>query len=257
VKGALHSLCRVALGIVVAAVLAGAPAGHAHAAPADDAAQFKEHFERGQVNYDLKEYAAALEEFKSAYRYKQDPVMLYNIAQCHFFLGHNEEALGFYRNYLRRSPEAPNKGAVERKIQELERRIASGAKAPVAPAAAPPPVTSTKPVAGTPAAAPPATPLSPAARPPAVATAPPPPSPLLAPPAIPLEPAPPPSLAPEVSTKSPPPDQPSTSILKRWWFWTGVGVLVAGGVIGGVAAAKRGQVGDCMGYMPCKMVGGP
>jgi tetratricopeptide (TPR) repeat protein len=151
VEGALHSLCRVAPGIVVAAVLAGAPAGHAHAAPADEAAQFKEHFERGQVNYDLKEYAAALEEFKSAYRYKQDPVMLYNIAQCHFFLGHNDEALGFYRNYLRRSPDAPNKGAVERKIQELERRIASGAKAPVAPATAPPAVTSTRPTTGTPA----------------------------------------------------------------------------------------------------------
>ena len=63
-------------------------AAPARAAPsAEEAAQARDHFQRGQVHYDLKEYAAALEQFKSSYRFVQDPKMLYNVAQCHNYLG--------------------------------------------------------------------------------------------------------------------------------------------------------------------------
>ncbi len=234
------------LAAVVAATLVlgvtpvfAAPAAPGAPAVPDEAAQFKEHFERGQVNYDLKEYAAALEEFKSAYRYRQDPVMLYNIAQCHFFLGNNEEALGFYRNYLRRAPEAPNKTAVERKIQDLERRIASAPKSATPAPASPPPLA----------------PAAPAAREPVPGTTPSAPAPVtLTPPGV-VETAPAKSVV-DLSTPAPPPAE-SRSIFGRWWFWTGVGVVLLGGLAAASAAGKRSQVGDCMGYSPCNKVGGP
>ena len=64
-------------------------------------------------HFDLAEYPDALNDFKEAYRLKDDPVFLYNIAQCYRILNKNDEALSFYRSYLRRAPDAPNRAEVE------------------------------------------------------------------------------------------------------------------------------------------------
>ena len=50
-----------------------------------------------------------------------DPVMLFNIAQCHRLNNQPDEAARFYKNYLRNAPGAPNRDDVERKIVEMER----------------------------------------------------------------------------------------------------------------------------------------
>lgn len=60
---------------------------------------------------------------------------LYNIAQCHQKLGHVDEALTFYKTYLRRAPDALNRSEVERRIQDLEveqrrRRVDDAAAGP-------------------------------------------------------------------------------------------------------------------------------
>jgi tetratricopeptide (TPR) repeat protein len=39
----------------------------------------------------------------------------------------------------------------------------------------------------------------------------------------------------------PPARPPATPIYKRWWFWTVIGVVVAGGVTGAVVATQRGE----------------
>src|SRR5262249_25337375 len=57
----------------------------------------KERFERGQRLYTISRYREALDEFKEAYLLKQDPALLYNIAQCHRLLGEAHEAITFYR----------------------------------------------------------------------------------------------------------------------------------------------------------------
>ena len=249
----------VALVMVVVLV-----APRAFAATPEGNAQAREHFQKGQVHYDLKEYGPALEQFKNAYRYLQDPVLLYNIAQCHYYLEQYDEALGFYRDYLRRVPNAANKSAVERKIQDAEKRLASAPKspppAPAPPAMAPPPVgvaapPAPKPPASvakpepSPAPAPPAAspPAAPPARPP-VAFAPPPASP------DPALPTPSPALTAAVTAPAPEPESPS--IFKRWWFWTAVGAVVLGGVVITAGAMKSNQVGDCMSISPCVKVGG-
>jgi len=112
---------------VVVACFAGA--GIAQAAPDESQlAVAKQHYAAATKFYDLAEYEGALREFKEAYRAIEDPAFLFNIAQCHRKLGHTQDAITFYRNYLRRAPQAANRAEVERRIAELER----------APAARPP-----------------------------------------------------------------------------------------------------------------------
>jgi tetratricopeptide (TPR) repeat protein len=198
------------------------------AATAAEMARAREQFAAARIHYDLKEYDLALQGFKDAYRSVQDPVFLFNIGQCHWKLGHEREAVDFYRNYLRRAPGAPNRPEVERRVQELEAAIKLRVPAVPAPAA---PAPSADPEPGPVAALPPLAlaarrpPLAPAARPP--------------PPVLVAQPT------------APPPRR----FYRTWWFWAGVSVLAvsASAVVLGVAG--RGQVGDCMGIQPCRDLG--
>jgi tetratricopeptide (TPR) repeat protein len=197
------------------------------AATPEDMAKAREHFAAARIHYDLKEYEPALQEFKDAYRWVQDPVFLFNIAQCHWKLGHQREAVDFYRNYLRRAPNAPNRPEVERRVQELEAAIK---------AHAPPPPTAPEPAPR---------------RPPRVESRPPTMDPSIAvtPPPVPSAPA----VAPPMVVAQPVPAAPR--IYKTWWFWTTVAVVtVAAGAIA-IGLAGRGQVGDCMGVAPCRDLG--
>lgn len=83
-------------------------------------ARAKAHFAQGNRQYELKHFQEALVEFEAAYLAVPDPVFLYNSAQCHRRMGHDHEALDFYRSYLRNAPEAPNRAEVNKRIQELE-----------------------------------------------------------------------------------------------------------------------------------------
>jgi tetratricopeptide (TPR) repeat protein len=199
----------------VVALLIALVASSARAATPEETARAKEHFQKGRVHYDLKEYEAALREFKDGYRFVQDAVFLYNIAQCHNKLGQPREALDFYRNYLRKAPDAPNRTEVEKHIEEMEKLLSSNSAPPPPPAPA--------------ATAPPPEPR--AARPP-VAMAPPPPAPA---PIVTEREAMPPVAA---EAESPP-------FYKRWWFWTLAGVVVAGAAVAVVAGSSRGEVGRC------------
>jgi tetratricopeptide (TPR) repeat protein len=84
-------------------------------------------------HFDLAEYPAALDDFKQAFRFKDDAVFLYNIAQCYRIMNKNDDALAFYRSYLRRLPEAPNRAEVESKIAALQEAIATQEKARATP----------------------------------------------------------------------------------------------------------------------------
>jgi tetratricopeptide (TPR) repeat protein len=110
------------LAVAVAALLSAA------AAPAradDDAAEAKRLYMSGMRHFNLAEYEAALADFKEGYRRKDDPVFLYDIAQCYRLTkGHEEDAIKFYRNYLRAAPTAPNRDDVEKKITSLEQALA-------------------------------------------------------------------------------------------------------------------------------------
>ena len=242
----------------------------------DDAATAKAKYESGVRHYDLSEWDPALADFKEAYRNKPDPVFLYNIAQCHRKLGHTDEAITFYQTYLRRAPDAKNREEVERRITELQSLRgaesttgATGGKTPPpSPAVEVAPKQATAEVAATPAPAaaqPIPIPSAPAAPPAAIAV---PPAAMVVPPtATPHAPA-----APSEATPSPlaasasvgdypqsplPTAMPATPaaldfsardqaapeagspVYSRWWFWTAVGAVAAGGATVAIIMARR------------------
>lgn len=188
----------------------------------DDA---KAHYRKGVVHYNLDEFRKAVEEFKAAYRLYPDPTFLYNIAQCHWKLNEANEAISFYRKYLRERPDAQNRDQVEKRIEELEALAATQSRARDPGPATPPPVT---------AAPPPVTPPAPAesaaaSPPPAV----PPASSVVSPSA---QPAPVVGAVSDGSSSSPA----SPPIYKRWYVWAGVGAIVLAGVVTAVALSGGG-----------------
>ena len=226
---------------IVAAALVCALAGVAFA---DNKEAAKEAYTEGKRQYDLGEYDAALAAFKKAYLNYEEPVFLFNIAQCYRAMGDKPAAARTYRAFLRNWPKAPNKEQVERIVAQLDAAIAQDASA----RAAPPPDTlpPSKPeVAKTTPPPPPApAPAKPAAKP-EVASATPAPAPSTnAPPPATVEepkptakPAPPPKdeLAGMVEVE-PNFERPSGSTKPlKWWVWTLIAVGIAG--VAGVAAA--------------------
>jgi tetratricopeptide (TPR) repeat protein len=197
----------------------------------------KARFATGQSHYNLNEYSEALREFKEAYRLYPDPVFLYNAGQCERQLGHPEEAIRFYRSFLREQPKAPNRQEVQNKISELEDALKNK------PAEPPPslPLEPAKPVT---------TPVEPAVAPgppmptPATATtsaAPPTAAPLPAtPPVSPESAGGTPAQVDLSATPGPAPETGPTPIYKRWWLWTAAAVVVVGAGVGIYAATAGG-----------------
>jgi tetratricopeptide (TPR) repeat protein len=109
--------------LAVLLVCAGAvsPARAADAADSADALQeAKDHYDRGMAHYELGEFAAAVDEFKLAYASSQAPGLLFNLAQASRLNKDYEQALHFYRAYLRVRPDAANREDVEKRIAEIE-----------------------------------------------------------------------------------------------------------------------------------------
>jgi hypothetical protein len=133
----------------------------------------------------------------------KETVLVYNQARCYEQNNQNELAASRFREYLRVEKSLPpdEVNAIKKRIEELQ---------PAAPQA-PSPI-------ATPNVAQPL-PAGPA---PTEATALPPPG--LSPTSTALPP-------PGLSLTSTAPPEPTAPIYKRWWFWTGAGAVVAGGVV--------------------------
>jgi iron complex outermembrane receptor protein len=189
--------------LTVVAVLASS--GKRALASSDDSGQRAEarhHYQAGLAHFNLREYKPAIDEFQAAYRLLPDPVFLYNLGQAYRLDDNPDQALYFYRAYLRTSEDAPNRREVEDRIKALQKVIADKQKLATPPDHALPPNGQQ--------ATPPAKPQAPTR---AVAAN----NPATARPAR------------------------ATPLYKRWWLWTAVGVVVAGAAVGvgvGVAAQK-------------------
>jgi len=185
--------------VVVALILFGGLSGLSAPARADDRSRARAAFKSGSQHYNLGEFEQALDSFRTAYRYVDDPSFLFNIAQCERQLGHKKEAVREYRAFLNNAPPTiDNRDEIKRIIAELEKEIADEQDT-----AKMPPTTVTPP-------------------PPAIATA---PSPT--PPAA--------GSATETLTASAPPRSEHTPAYKKWWVWTIVGGVVVGGAAAGLA----------------------
>ena len=133
------------LGVLLSArVAVAAPA----AAEQEEA---RKHYERGMSRYALGEFDAAVMEFKEAYARTQAPGLLFNLAQASRLAKQYEQALHFYRSYLRARPHAPNRRDVESFILQIEPLVAAPS-APPSPPQAPAATTPAEPAPVTPSA---------------------------------------------------------------------------------------------------------
>jgi tetratricopeptide (TPR) repeat protein len=90
-------------------------------------------YRRAIQHYNLAEWEKALSSFTEVYRLIEEPSLLFNIGQCHRQLGHDQEAITFYRSYLRNLPEAKNRDEVYALIAKLEAAAAASSAAKKAP----------------------------------------------------------------------------------------------------------------------------
>jgi len=56
--------------------------------------------EAGTISYRLGHFQQALDKYSEAYKAHQEPLVLYNIAQCHRHLGNTKKAIFFYKLHL-------------------------------------------------------------------------------------------------------------------------------------------------------------
>jgi tetratricopeptide (TPR) repeat protein len=169
----------MAPGLAVLAVLLAARTAHA-----EDKAGAKEHYAHARSLYDLGHFAEAAQEFEAAYQLKNDPAFLYDLAQSYRQAGNPEQALHFYRTYLRYVPKPANRAEIDQRIAALEQQLAQKGTSTEPP---PPPVT------------------PPASAAPGVTTTPPPPPPAFPPQAVPPAPEPPPGASAPPVSQAPPP----------------------------------------------------
>src|SRR5262245_6739741 len=121
------------------------------AAPAPASAQAKtqaarEAAENGRRAYNLSRWDEAVAQFEKAYQLSGDPALLFNMAQAHRQAGHGNEAVRFYKTYLREQPNGPNREIAEKQLNELLAQnwrdpadASNPAARPTAPAPAQPP----------------------------------------------------------------------------------------------------------------------
>jgi tetratricopeptide (TPR) repeat protein len=86
-------------------------------------------YQEGLKHYNLAEYDDAIESFKAAYKISNAAGLLYNIAQAYRLKGDCQNALTFYKNYLRNQPDAKNADKVAQRIAEMEQCVKDKAPA--------------------------------------------------------------------------------------------------------------------------------
>lgn len=95
------------------------------AAPAlaDATSEAREHFKNGQTHYALGEFEEAAKEYREAYRFRAEPVILFNIGQACRQIRQWQQAYFYYRQYLSKKPDAPNREETESLIEQMRRRM--------------------------------------------------------------------------------------------------------------------------------------
>src|SRR5688572_25909182 len=87
-------------------------------------------YERGQENYKLAQYEAALADFQEASSLYASPDFQYNIGLCYEKLGRYDQAVLAYVTYLKVKPDADDRVSVEATIKRLQEIIKQQKEAP-------------------------------------------------------------------------------------------------------------------------------
>ena len=79
--------------------------------------------EHGVLAFAQGRYTEAIAAFQTADRLLPDAALSFNIAKAYEALHDHQRAIMFYREYLRRAPTAPDRGAIETHLGELGREL--------------------------------------------------------------------------------------------------------------------------------------
>lgn len=105
---------------------------------AQDYAAAGRHVAAAKEAYGKGAFVAAAEEYAKAYDLAKDPVLLANVAECNERSGKLDLAVKNYRQYLADAPGATDRGEIEKRIAELQKKLAAPTAVPVpAPSATP------------------------------------------------------------------------------------------------------------------------
>lgn len=113
----------------------------------EDDIRARTHFEAGRSYFEEGAYDRARDEFRRAYDLSHRPALLINLATTNERLGNYDEAIANITEYLRLTPDDPNRTTLERRVENLERlrrergdghRDASGPSEPADPGPAQP-----------------------------------------------------------------------------------------------------------------------
>ncbi|HSZ81453.1 MAG TPA: hypothetical protein VLA14_04180 [Polyangia bacterium] len=203
---------RLPAAVALVCLLAGGPAvAHEHHEHHVDG---RHHLEKANALAGDGKCAAAVKEYTAAYEKLQDPIVLFNRAECYRRLGDNAAAAADYRGFLEGFPAAPNRAEIEARIVTLEKP------------AAPPPARAARGPAQPPVARAPAPP-------------PPAPAPAAATPPAPMPFLPPPPEGGDAKTLVEAPGQPAGAAShaeaheSHWWIWATLAVVAVGGGVAG------------------------
>ena len=86
-------------------------------------AEARTFFERGVAMFRRRRYDAALTAFTAAYRFSPLPEVIYNLAVVSERTEHLQDAIDYYREYLRAMPTDPDRATIERTVAELQARL--------------------------------------------------------------------------------------------------------------------------------------
>ena len=181
-------------------------------------------YDEATAAFGVGNYAEAAEKYEGSFKLHPDAALLYNAAQAYRMAGNQPRALQLYRNFVRLYGDNPRTEDARNHAAALEKAIASGKPAAVAP---PPAGTSPAPVTTAPSPE-----LAPT-QPPAVSLGAPPP-----------QPAQPPALIEQQATQPGGADESSPSLVRRPWFWVAVGAAVVGGTVAILLATRKDTYPD-------------
>lgn len=114
----------LSLGLGLSASVAQAEAASTEAMVEARRSDAKQRYQRGVEQYRAGRYAEAVVAFLEADRLAPSPALSFNIARAYERLDDSSGALRWYRDYLRRNPNAKNAAGVKERIAALAARLA-------------------------------------------------------------------------------------------------------------------------------------
>jgi len=110
----------IAMVIPVLGVLATSTPAAARANNKDRARRL---FEKGEQHYQQGEFSKALTAYRQAHKTYRHPAFIFNIAQCYRQLKQYAKAKFYYQLFLAEQRKAPNRSEVKKRIRDMSKRI--------------------------------------------------------------------------------------------------------------------------------------